>query len=182
LCGAGPRPPNSVWAGSSSTKRKIRIVGKGPESKAYTLQMSVAKTVPPVLQTNQWTRLSAPTPARSHEVRRISRLATTPAHARMSAVAEITLAAYQMREPALDVRRLQRTLVHLNAQKVKYLNQNQGQRQRRGRRSTHPQIQTGFISRMPFAIARFSRAERMPGSGQCPDTELPRFAAVRGAL
>jgi len=36
-----------------------------------------------------------------------------PAHARMSAVAEITLAAYQMREPALDVRRLQRTLVHL---------------------------------------------------------------------
>ena len=36
-----------------------------------------------------------------------------PAHERMSAVAELTLAAYRMREPALDVRRLQRTLVHL---------------------------------------------------------------------
>jgi hypothetical protein len=35
------------------------------------------------------------------------------AHERMSAVAELTLAAYRMREPALDVRRLQRTLVHL---------------------------------------------------------------------
>jgi len=36
-----------------------------------------------------------------------------PAHERMRAVAEITVAAYQMREPELDVRRLQRTLVHL---------------------------------------------------------------------
>jgi hypothetical protein len=36
-----------------------------------------------------------------------------PAHERMGAVAEITLAAYQMKEPAPDVRRLQRTLVHL---------------------------------------------------------------------
>ena len=36
-----------------------------------------------------------------------------PAHERMDAVAEITLAAYQMKEPAPDVRRLQRTLVHL---------------------------------------------------------------------
>ena len=36
-----------------------------------------------------------------------------PAHERMNAVAEITLAAYQMKEPAPDVRRLQRTLVHL---------------------------------------------------------------------
>jgi hypothetical protein len=36
-----------------------------------------------------------------------------PAHERMSAVAEITLAAYRMKEPALNVRRLQRTLVHL---------------------------------------------------------------------
>jgi hypothetical protein len=36
-----------------------------------------------------------------------------PAHERMAAVAEITLAAYQMKEPPPDVRRLQRTLVHL---------------------------------------------------------------------
>lgn len=36
-----------------------------------------------------------------------------PAHERMNAVAEITLAAYQMKEPTPDVRRLQRTLVHL---------------------------------------------------------------------
>jgi hypothetical protein len=36
-----------------------------------------------------------------------------PPHERMKAVAELTLAAYQMKEPALDVRRLQRTLVHL---------------------------------------------------------------------
>jgi hypothetical protein len=36
-----------------------------------------------------------------------------PAHERMNAVTEITLAAYQMKEPATDVRRLQRTLVHL---------------------------------------------------------------------
>jgi hypothetical protein len=36
-----------------------------------------------------------------------------PVHERMAAVAEITLAAYQMKEPAPDVRRLQRTLVHL---------------------------------------------------------------------
>ena len=36
-----------------------------------------------------------------------------PVHERMSAVAEITRAAYAMKEPALDVRRLQRTLVCL---------------------------------------------------------------------
>jgi hypothetical protein len=36
-----------------------------------------------------------------------------PAHERMSAVAELTLAAYKLKEPTLDVRRLQRTLVHL---------------------------------------------------------------------
>jgi hypothetical protein len=36
-----------------------------------------------------------------------------PAHERMSAVKEITLAMYQMKEPAQDVRRLQRSLVHL---------------------------------------------------------------------
>jgi hypothetical protein len=35
------------------------------------------------------------------------------AEKRMEAVAEITLAAYQMKGPASDVRRLQRTLVHL---------------------------------------------------------------------
>jgi hypothetical protein len=36
-----------------------------------------------------------------------------PAHERMNAVADITLAAYQMKGPAPEVRRLQRTLVHL---------------------------------------------------------------------
>jgi hypothetical protein len=36
-----------------------------------------------------------------------------PAHERMRAVAEMTLAAYQMKEGGTDVRRLQRTLVHL---------------------------------------------------------------------
>lgn len=36
-----------------------------------------------------------------------------PAHERMSAVSEITLATYAMKEPGADVRRLQRTLVHL---------------------------------------------------------------------
>jgi hypothetical protein len=36
-----------------------------------------------------------------------------PAHERMKAVVEITLAAYQMKEPSPDVPRLQRTLVHL---------------------------------------------------------------------
>jgi hypothetical protein len=41
-----------------------------------------------------------------------------PAHERMSAVAEMTLAAYRMKEPALDVRRLQRTLVHLQRPKI----------------------------------------------------------------
>ena len=35
------------------------------------------------------------------------------AQERMDAVVEITLAAYQMKGPTLDVRRLQRTLVHL---------------------------------------------------------------------
>ncbi len=36
-----------------------------------------------------------------------------PAHERMNAVKEMTLATYQMKEPVPDVRRLQRTLVHL---------------------------------------------------------------------
>ena len=36
-----------------------------------------------------------------------------PVHERMTAVAELSLAAYQMKEPDPDVRRLQRTLVHL---------------------------------------------------------------------
>ena len=40
-----------------------------------------------------------------------------PDHERMSAVAEMTLAVYRMKEPALDVRRLQRTLVHLQRPK-----------------------------------------------------------------
>jgi hypothetical protein len=36
-----------------------------------------------------------------------------PAHVRMNAVREISLATYLMKEPTADVRRLQRTLVHL---------------------------------------------------------------------
>jgi hypothetical protein len=36
-----------------------------------------------------------------------------PAHERMSAVSELTLAVYAMKEPAAHVRRLQRTLVCL---------------------------------------------------------------------
>ena len=40
-----------------------------------------------------------------------------PAHERMNAVVEIALAAYQMKEPTPDVRRLQRTLVHLQRPK-----------------------------------------------------------------
>lgn len=36
-----------------------------------------------------------------------------PAHERMKAVVEITLAAYRMKGLTPDVRRLQRTLVHL---------------------------------------------------------------------
>ena len=40
-----------------------------------------------------------------------------PAHERLRAVAELTLAAYHMKEPAQDVRRIQRTLVHLQRPK-----------------------------------------------------------------
>jgi len=36
-----------------------------------------------------------------------------PAHERMSAISEITSALYQLKEPTADVRRIQRTLVHL---------------------------------------------------------------------
>lgn len=36
-----------------------------------------------------------------------------PPYERMNAVAELTLAAYQMKDPSSDVRRLQKTLVHL---------------------------------------------------------------------
>ena len=36
-----------------------------------------------------------------------------PGHERLRAVSELTLAAYRMKEPSLDVRRIQRTLVHL---------------------------------------------------------------------
>jgi hypothetical protein len=36
-----------------------------------------------------------------------------PAHERMSAVAELTLAAYHLKYPARDVQRLEKTLVHL---------------------------------------------------------------------
>jgi hypothetical protein len=42
-----------------------------------------------------------------------------PAHERMNAVVEITLAAYQMKEPTPEVPRLQRTLVHLRRQESK---------------------------------------------------------------
>jgi len=40
-----------------------------------------------------------------------------PAHERMSAVAQVTLAAYQIKEPTRNVRRLQKTLVHLQRPK-----------------------------------------------------------------
>jgi hypothetical protein len=43
-----------------------------------------------------------------------------PAHERMSAVSEMTLATYALKEPAPDVRRLQRTLVHLPRPGVKH--------------------------------------------------------------
>ena len=36
-----------------------------------------------------------------------------PAHERLRAVAELTCAAYQIKGPTQDVRRIQRTLVHL---------------------------------------------------------------------
>ena len=36
-----------------------------------------------------------------------------PAHERLRAVAELTLAAFQIKEPTQDVPRIQRTLVHL---------------------------------------------------------------------
>ena len=38
-----------------------------------------------------------------------------PTHERMRAVAEITLAAYRLKEPTADVPRLQRTLVQLES-------------------------------------------------------------------
>ena len=40
-----------------------------------------------------------------------------PAHERLRAVSELTLALYRMKEPDLDVRRIQRTLVHLQREK-----------------------------------------------------------------
>ena len=40
-----------------------------------------------------------------------------PAHERLRVAAELTLAAYRMKEPAQDVRRIQRTLVHLQRPK-----------------------------------------------------------------
>ena len=40
-----------------------------------------------------------------------------PAHERMRAVAEMTVAAWRMKEPSLDVTRIQRTLVHLQREK-----------------------------------------------------------------
>ena len=36
-----------------------------------------------------------------------------PAHERLRVTSELTLALYRMKEPDLDVRRIQRTLVHL---------------------------------------------------------------------
>ena len=40
-----------------------------------------------------------------------------PAHERLRAVSELTLALYRMKEPDRDVRRIQRTLVHLQREK-----------------------------------------------------------------
>jgi hypothetical protein len=40
-----------------------------------------------------------------------------PAHERLRAVSELTAAAYGMKEPAQDVQRIQRTLVHLQRER-----------------------------------------------------------------
>jgi hypothetical protein len=40
-----------------------------------------------------------------------------PAHERMSAVVEVPLAAYHIKEPTRNVRRIQKTLVHLQRPK-----------------------------------------------------------------
>jgi len=40
-----------------------------------------------------------------------------PAHERLRATSELTLALYRMKEPDRDVRRIQRTLVHLQREK-----------------------------------------------------------------
>ena len=40
-----------------------------------------------------------------------------PAHDRLRAASELTLALYRMKEPDRDVRRIQRTLVHLQREK-----------------------------------------------------------------
>ena len=40
-----------------------------------------------------------------------------PAHERLRATSELTLALCRMKEPDLDVRRIQRTLVHLQREK-----------------------------------------------------------------
>ncbi len=40
-----------------------------------------------------------------------------PVHERLRAVAEMTLAAYRMKEPSLDVPRMEKTLVHLQRPK-----------------------------------------------------------------
>lgn len=40
-----------------------------------------------------------------------------PAHERLRAVAEMTLAAYRMKDPSDDVVRIQRTLVHLQRER-----------------------------------------------------------------
>ena len=40
-----------------------------------------------------------------------------PAHERLRAASELTLALYRMKEPNRDVRRIQRTLVHLQREK-----------------------------------------------------------------
>ena len=40
-----------------------------------------------------------------------------PAHQRLRATSELTLALYRMKEPDRDVRRIQRTLVHLQREK-----------------------------------------------------------------
>jgi hypothetical protein len=40
-----------------------------------------------------------------------------PPHERLQATSELTLALYRMKEPDRDVRRIQRTLVHLQREK-----------------------------------------------------------------
>jgi hypothetical protein len=112
---------DSVMSRSGSRKRSTcaRLVFrnracKPPEIKALPVANVLLQNLPPGATNEPMdkaiSRYTSLDQMKSDEYRNWQEL---PAHERMSAVAELTLAAYRMREPALDVRRLQRTLVHL---------------------------------------------------------------------